>query len=273
MPTKTIISVLFILIVAGFLLSLRGGESTSPPEEPAATATTTDPAIASALAGTYISGRLPAADAPYREYSLVLRENGQAALTTEYPERDPIVTTGTWQVRDGTLTLRRKTGGPLSFAVNGQTLRLVDFDQNEWGSAGLTFTRPEEPSGAAAGTSTLTGTRWQWQQTVRAGGSELVPEDPTAFLLTFDGDGTMRATTDCNSLRGRYAVGIARSLTLDDIGSTRMACPEAQGPVFQADLASVTRFRTDGDTLILTLASGGSMELVDVGSTADSLPQ
>lgn len=270
MSAKTIISIVFIVAILGFVGSYffgAPGGGTASPETATSSANGegTSPRIASALVGTYSSPRLPAQSTEWRAFTLTLGADGTAVFTRELPNTEPRVETGTWGVDSGIVVVDRDTGSTLRFAARDGSLSLTEFDMSEWGSAGVTLTRPETIDENSSATSSVAGTIWQWQQTVR-GGVEVVPRDPAAFSLIFSPDGSLAAETDCNTLRGRYSVALDRSLTLSAVGTTRMACPDAQGPRFLADLRSADRFRRDGDTLILELSGGGQLEFVSTGS-------
>lgn len=101
---------------------------------------------------------------------------------------------------------------------------------------------------------------WIWVRAVD-GGNEVVPRQAEAFTVTFSGDGTFSATTDCNRIRGGYTTQ-ARDLTFaESMAATRMFCADSQETVFTALLARTATYSfTPRGELVLQLAGdAGSM--------------
>jgi heat shock protein HslJ len=99
---------------------------------------------------------------------------------------------------------------------------------------------------------------WGWIRSTYADGREIVPREAQRFTLTFTGDGTFAATTDCNTMRGPYSV-TAEALTFGAVASTRMYCADSQESDFAAVLAGTRAFRfTSRGELILELEGEGS---------------
>ena len=78
--------------------------------------------------------------------------------------------------------------------------------------------------------------------------------------ITFGDDGRVFGTTGCNRFFGSYDLASDGSLTLTQVGSTRMACPPAemaQETRFLAALNGAQRVVVTGDRLALTTTGGG----------------
>jgi heat shock protein HslJ len=123
---------------------------------------------------------------------------------------------------------------------------------------------PAEESSEGAGSGELTGTSWQWVQSVYEGDMVVLANDPTRYTITFNDDGSVQAQIDCNQGRGTYTVD-GSNLTFGAITSTRMACPsDSQDGVFAADLAAVTSYMFADGNLHLTTSTDGVMEFAPV---------
>jgi hypothetical protein len=101
---------------------------------------------------TYVAS-LPAADAAGRIFLLRLNPDGSAEFTTTFLGKSTIVEKGSWKDSgDGAITVTltdrdgKKNSKPIvmKFQKSGATLKLVDYDQNVWGSVGLTLTLASE---------------------------------------------------------------------------------------------------------------------------------
>jgi len=94
----------------------------------------------------------------------------------------------------------------------------------------------------------LNGTRWA------------SPDSDTAFVA-FDA-GTISGNGGCNSFTGSYEAGEDGALTVGPLASTKMACESeimTAETVFLAALGSASAYSVDGDTMILTDASGNQL--------------
>lgn len=110
------------------------------PETPASVQAKLD-----ALAGSYASGLLPAADAPGRVIVLDLMADNKASMTTQFIDKgDPFVDSGTWTVDGENVVAELKSGdttAALTFAPDADKLVLQNSKEAGYGSAGLTLTR------------------------------------------------------------------------------------------------------------------------------------
>jgi heat shock protein HslJ len=100
---------------------------------------------------------------------------------------------------------------------------------------------------------------WLWVRAVD-GGNEIVPRTE-AFTVTFAGDGTFSATTDCNGVRGGYTAQGGELTFADNMAATRMFCADSQETVFTQLLARTASYAfTSRGELVLQLAGdAGSM--------------
>jgi heat shock protein HslJ len=128
-------------------------------------------------------------------------------------------------------------------------------------------------AGCAAGTSppgsppgsppqALSGTAWQLvsYETMPAGGNAIRPSRPDQFQLQFEVDGRLVARLDCNRGSGTWRSPASGALQLGAMASTKMMCPpDPLNMKLPADMASVRRYRTDGDRLFLYLQGDTGM--------------
>jgi len=110
-----------------------------------------------------------------------------------------------------------------------------------------------ETTGSAS--SMLAGASWVWTQTQMNDGTVKSPTTQGAFTLTFGDEGTVSATTDCNTSIGSYTEGADRDLAIEFVISTAMACTdETQAQEFIADVTSINSYIiTDEGVLALLL--------------------
>lgn len=101
----------------------------------------------SQLVGSY-SGILPAADAIGRVVTLELAIDGSATMTTQFIGKDGVfVESGTWVGEGDTaaVTFTQRDGQPqdnrITWTLQGSTLVSSEYDQSQYGSAGLPLTR------------------------------------------------------------------------------------------------------------------------------------
>ncbi len=95
---------------------------------------------------------------------------------------------------------------------------------------------------------------WVWVRAVD-GGNEIVPRQTEAFTVTFAGDGTFSATTDCNRVRGGYTAQGSELTFADNMAATRMFCADSQETVFTQLLTKTASYAfTSRGELVLQLA-------------------
>jgi heat shock protein HslJ len=96
----------------------------------------------------------------------------------------------------------------------------------------------------SSGTS-LAGTSWRWANSAQ-------------FVLTFNNDGTVASSTDCNTFSGTFTADGSK-LGIGRLASTRKACQGSQEGPYAASLQDAASYTISGDTLSIGLKSGGSM--------------
>ena len=82
---------------------------------------------------------------------------------------------------------------------------------------------------------------WTWLRTNYNNDTQVLPQSPTAFTLTFHSDGSFNGTTDCNTIRGSYEVDTNR-ITFGPVMSTRMYCDGSQEQTFIKLLEQIQSF-------------------------------
>ncbi|MES2986116.1 MAG: META domain-containing protein [Patescibacteria group bacterium] len=94
---------------------------------------------------------------------------------------------------------------------------------------------------------------WTWIRALYNDGKEILPKNTKAFTLTFKKDNTFSATTDCNSVDGKYTVK-GNVITFSNIFSTEMYCGGSQEAEFTKLLQNTTSYMfTSKGELILDL--------------------
>lgn len=106
----------------------------------------------------------------------------------------------------------------------------------------------------------LTGTTWQWQQTVTPV-ETIVASDPASYTVLFNDDGSYALQADCNSGGGAYTVD-GQSISIGPTALTMMACPEgSQDGVFLQQLSNAAIFFfQNGDLFIDQAMDSGTMQ-------------
>jgi heat shock protein HslJ len=107
---------------------------------------------------------------------------------------------------------------------------------------------------------TLSGTNWQWQQTLMNNDDKFVPDNPARYSVRFAADGTVALRADCNQLGGTYTVD-SNAVAIALGPSTMAACPEdSLGERFASHLASAALFFfKDGDLYVDLKYDSGTM--------------
>ncbi|HQY90238.1 META domain-containing protein [Caldilinea sp.] len=121
----------------------------------------------------------------------------------------------------------------------------------------------EETVGSAS--SALAGASWVWTQTQMNDGAVKSPAAEGDFTLTFGDDGTVVATTDCNTFIGSYTESADSGLAIEFVISTAMVCTdETQAQEFIADVTSINSYLiTDEGVLALLLPYDSGSILFD----------
>jgi len=89
------------------------------------------------------------------------------------------------------------------------------------------FAVSQADNGATEGEPELSGTVWQWMQTLYNDDRKFAPADPENYTVQFREDGTLSVKADCNQKGGTYSVSPGeRRLSIEITHSTMAACPE-----------------------------------------------
>jgi len=107
----------------------------------------------------------------------------------------------------------------------------------------------------------LTSQKWTWTNTQMNDGAQFLPSTDGAFTLTFQDDGRVIATTDCNGGNGGYELGENNSITFGPMATTMMFCEESTETQFFQDLNNIGSYMIDeNNNLVLMLKfDSGSM--------------
>ena len=107
---------------------------------------------------------------------------------------------------------------------------------------------------------TLTGTTWQWVQTLTTA-ETIVAADPSRYTITFNDDGSFAWRVDCNTGGGSFTTD-GQALTLGPGMLTMMGCPEdTQDFQFQQISNAAVYYFVDGDLFIELADAAGIMQL------------
>ncbi len=82
---------------------------------------------------------------------------------------------------------------------------------------------------------------WTWVKTQYSNDIELVPNQPNTFTITFNGEGSVSATTDCNAMSGTYELD-GNQIIFGPIAMTKMFCSNSQEQEFASMLAEAHSF-------------------------------
>ncbi len=109
--------------------------------------------------------------------------------------------------------------------------------------------------------SAISGRAWTWVHTQMNDGTLTTPKKAEAFTITFNPDGSLSGTTDCNRYFGSYTLN-QNKLSFGPFGATKMFCSESQESVFLKFLGEVDGYLLNekDKTLVLTIRfDSGSM--------------
>jgi heat shock protein HslJ/LysM repeat protein len=100
----------------------------------------------------------------------------------------------------------------------------------------------------------LTGTVWQWEQTVMNNDVTFVPDKPGNYTVEFKADGTVHLKADCNTANGTYTVD-GSSITINEpLAMTRAMCPPGSlSEEFVKQLTGIAIYFFEGDNLYFDL--------------------
>ncbi len=157
-------------------------------------------------------------------------------LTVAYADRKP----------SEPMTATPSVGKSLTLKLDPVTMQFGQVVQNFEGEA--------DPSRM-----TLTQQTWRWTKTLYSN-KEVLPKKVQAFSLTLKENGEFSATTDCNSLSGRYTA-TKSALTFGDMVSTLMFCADSQEAEFSSMLSQTQGyyFTSKGELVFELTLNAGTM--------------
>jgi heat shock protein HslJ len=82
---------------------------------------------------------------------------------------------------------------------------------------------------------------WTWVKTSYNNDTEITPNQPEAFTLTFTEEGMVSATTDCNAISGTYSTE-GNQITFGPLAMTKKYCPNSQEQDFAKTLSETQSF-------------------------------
>jgi heat shock protein HslJ len=130
-------------------------------------------------------------------------------------------------------------------------------------------------SGGGSGSSSLTGTTWYLTggtETVPAFQYAVPPGDQANFNITFNTDGNVAGTADCNVIGGTYKTSGTDGLTITPGVSTMAFCGEESFDVlFVHALSETTNYKIESGQLTLT-QKNGTLQFTSTKPTATAEP-
>lgn len=107
---------------------------------------------------------------------------------------------------------------------------------------------------------TLTSKKWTWVNTKMNDGAVTTPSKDGAFTVTFQDDGRVVATTDCNNGNGSYEVGENNSLTMGPMATTMMFCEGSSQDAYFQQLNNIGSYKIqDGELWLMIKFDSGTM--------------
>lgn len=98
----------------------------------------------------------------------------------------------------------------------------------------------------------LTDSTWSWQYTELQSGERVNAPGGDQFVLSFEADGRMTSTTDCNNLGGTASVD-GEVLSMGQFISTLMYCEGSKEQEYAEHLGLVNSYAIAGDQLTLNM--------------------
>jgi len=101
---------------------------------------------------------------------------------------------------------------------------------------------------------------WVWRTMVVGGDAVVEPSRPDAFIITFDSEGRVSGTTDCNSFSGAYTRE-GDVITVGPLASTKMFCADSQESQFTGALTEgpLTVSFEGGEVLVLRFSESTAL--------------
>lgn len=105
--------------------------------------------------------------------------------------------------------------------------------------------------------------KWMWISTKYNNDTQVTPKKENVFGLTFNKDGKVNVSTDCNNMFGKYSTTTDKKITIGPLASTMMYCEGSQETVFAKQLAEVNSytFTSKGELILEMKTDAGSIIL------------
>lgn len=101
--------------------------------------------------------------------------------------------------------------------------------------------------------STLISKKWTWLRSDMMGDITTTPSQEGAFTATFQPDGRVVFTTDCNNGNAGYVTGADNSLTITPIASTMMFCEGSAETAYFKQIQTAERYKIENNQLSIML--------------------
>lgn len=101
---------------------------------------------------------------------------------------------------------------------------------------------------------------WIWEKTVDNNEELVFPLEESSFSITFNEEGQVSGTTDCNNFFGSYELKDNNGLSFGPLASTKMFCENSQENIFTAWLAEADSYSfSSPENLAINLSDGSSL--------------
>jgi heat shock protein HslJ len=188
--------------------------------------------------------------------TLRLFDDKKATWEIEYQNaKSPVSQEGTWKFGEDEnrieISLNTKNMKPLEdeeklilkYDTTAGSLELKNFDKKVWGKDGLDMTKTVD----------LVGTKWIWLETTLADETEVQTDKNKSFTITFEEDGSLTLTTDCNLVQASYKTNGIETMEITTGAMTLKYCEGSQESAFILQLNQVESFILEGTSLRLLL--------------------
>jgi len=149
---------------------------------------------------------------------LITNPNHQHVVVINYADRAP----------NEPMSTSPSQGKSVYFKLDLETLQFGEVDVDFEGEADPTIM-------------TLDMKTWTWVRTQYNNDTELTPKTSDAFTITFQEDGVVAVSTDCNAMQGTYELEGNR-ITFGPMAATKMYCEDSQEAEFAAMLRNAQSY-------------------------------
>jgi heat shock protein HslJ len=106
----------------------------------------------------------------------------------------------------------------------------------------------------------LVGKKWIWVRTEMNNDAVIMPEKEDVFSLSFERNGSVQISTDCNAVGGSYTIN-DHELIFGDFRATMMYCEKSQEQEFMQMIGEVDQYliNDDGELVLLLKFDTGAL--------------